>query len=223
MLERAEAVSRIQEVVQQEFGYTGQNIVGRGMSAVTLVKDIPEPWPGTHLGRSAYNRLMHESKESLLETDYLDIEDLDGAEGTELWRVSLRLGALNNVDYGQFVSSLRAVVQPVVAAYRIRHEAYQKIVESSSFEANKRGVGKVLVLGYSPLESETDEATTQEEKLAAGLTQAKQRPFDTLVSAMDKVFISETTDKPSWHSPELNPLKDGKATSDRWAQIPSIF
>jgi hypothetical protein len=36
LLERAEAVARIQTVMQDEFGYRGQNIVGRGMSASTF-------------------------------------------------------------------------------------------------------------------------------------------------------------------------------------------
>lgn len=215
MLERAEAVSRIQEVIQERFGYSGQNIVGRGMSAVTLVKNIPDPWAGFSPQRSGYNRMFQESRGSLLETDYLALEDAPEAEGTELWRVSLRLGALNDVDYGQFVSSLREVVEPVVAAYRLRHETYQQIVQSSDFAGNTREVGRVLVLGYSPKQiaanQETGEATVAVET-------AEESQLHMFAEAIDKVFVSETTEQPIWHSPELNPLSAEKATSDAWAK-----
>ncbi|MBN2477399.1 MAG: MMPL family transporter [Pirellulales bacterium] len=40
------------------------------------------------------------------------------AHGEELWRVSARVWALGDVDYGKFVDELRAQVEPVLAAYR---------------------------------------------------------------------------------------------------------
>ena len=102
LLERAEAVSKIQQVLQEQFGYSGKDVVGRGMSAVTLLKDVPEPWSGYHPMRSVYNRKLHQQFDNLLATDFLAIEDNSLAEETELWRISLRLGALNDVDYGEF-------------------------------------------------------------------------------------------------------------------------
>ena len=38
--------------------------------------------------------------------------------GEQLWRISARVGALNDLDYGVFVDDLRKVVEPVLAAYR---------------------------------------------------------------------------------------------------------
>ncbi len=98
LLERAEAVSRIQAVLQNQFGYEGQNIVGRGMSATTFLPFIPQPQSGMDPMRLASNGLLEKSWDELLETDYLAVEDSPIAEGAELWRISLRLGALNDVD-----------------------------------------------------------------------------------------------------------------------------
>ena len=44
--------------------------------------------------------------------------DLDG--DTELWRISARVGALNDVDYGEFKNDIRARVEPVLQAERER-------------------------------------------------------------------------------------------------------
>jgi predicted RND superfamily exporter protein len=57
---------------------------------------------------------LQQSYDSLLQSGYLRIDPVDGAE---LWRVSLRLAAFRDVDYAQFSSDLRRVVDPVVAKY----------------------------------------------------------------------------------------------------------
>ncbi len=38
--------------------------------------------------------------------------------GIELWRISARVEALSDIDYGQFVDELRATVDPILAEYR---------------------------------------------------------------------------------------------------------
>lgn len=144
LLERAEAVSKIQAILQKRFGYDGQNIVGRGMSATTFLRDIPEPTSGFDYARTGADRLLNKSLGELLTSDYMAIEDAPGAEGAELWRISLRLGALNNVDYGQFVTSLRTIVEPVVASYRCRHQVLDAVVNGRT---DDRLVGRVIVLG----------------------------------------------------------------------------
>ncbi|MFK7737365.1 MAG: RND family transporter [Pirellulaceae bacterium] len=194
LLERAEAVGRIQEVLQDRFGYAGLNIVGRGMSPVTLLKDIPDPWPGFSPHRSGYNRKFHEDKDQLLETDYLAMETQGEAAGTELWRISLRLGALNDIDYGDFVSSLRAAVEPVVAAYRCRQEAYEAIVSRETFDVADKTPSNVLVLGFNP-KTMLKKAAFEDGRLAMD---AKTE----FALALRKVFISETTNPPSWYHPD---------------------
>jgi hypothetical protein len=39
---------------------------------------------------------------------------------TELWRISARVGALNDIDYGLFIGDIKARVEPVLAAERER-------------------------------------------------------------------------------------------------------
>ncbi len=215
LLERAEAVSKIQEVLQDEFGYSGQDIVGRGMSAVTLIKDMPEPWSGTHPFRSAYNRKLHQKFEELLETDFLAIEESDLAKGTELWRISLRLGALNDVDYGEFVSTLRAAVEPVVAAYICRQRVIETIVAQHS-EFDERTVGSVVVLGAGRPQHGDQAAdgrrhaaqqTSADEGQAADIPPVNGKAIFT--EALAHCFINETVKpRPGWHDPDEFPLTD---------------
>lgn len=42
------------------------------------------------------------------------------SHGVELWRISARVEALSDLDYGQFVDELRAAVEPVLAEYRAK-------------------------------------------------------------------------------------------------------
>ncbi|RMF40785.1 MAG: hypothetical protein D6753_10905, partial [Planctomycetota bacterium] len=222
LLERAEAVARIQDVLQDEFGYRGQNIVGREMSAVTLLSEMPDAEPGfsARLKRSAANRLLYDALPKLLNTDYLAIEDGPVGAGTELWRISLRLGALNDVDYGQFVSSLRSVVEPVLAGYRCRRQILEQIINQHP-EAGDRLRGKVLVLGADKPESSAKDslAGTTEQASAASESHLhqvdrKQLFAETLAHCLVNELVSQTM----WHDPEKFPLDEGKGTSERWAE-----
>ncbi len=232
LLERAEAVVRIQDVLQDQFGYRGQNIVGREMSAVTLLSEMPVAESGfrARLKRSAANRLLHDALPKLLKTDYLAIEDGPVGAGTELWRISLRLGALNDVDYGQFVSSLRSVVEPVLAGYRCRRQVLEHIVSQHS-EIDDRVRGKVLVLGSDkpilPDPTGAGQDTADAEKVASNLANRgiahevdrKQLLAETLAHCLINELVSQTM----WHDPEKFPLDDGKATSDKWAEYLKQF
>ncbi|GIW98927.1 MAG: membrane protein [Pirellulaceae bacterium] len=223
VLERAEAVARIQQVLQDQFGYEGEDIVGRGMSAVTLLGDMPVAEPGfrARLKRSAANRLLSEALPKLLKTDYLAIEDSPEAAGTELWRISLRLGALNDVDYGQFVSSLRSVVEPVLAGYRCREQVLREILAQSD-EGDGRVRGEVLVLGFdkpadtaadAPLDSGSRPQSPAEDRSLVDTSERKRLFAETLAHSL----VNETISQTMWHDPERFPLDNGKATSDKWA------
>ena len=50
----------------------------------------------------------------------------------ELWRVSARVGALADIDYGEFVHELRSAVEPVLDAYRTRDEVMQQLAEQGA-------------------------------------------------------------------------------------------
>jgi len=131
VLERIEISYRIQSAVERVFGPHGQRIVGRGMSAATLGPEFPPAQAGGLTGRirNIINLKLEQSLDELRHTDYLRIDQSPEHAGSELWRISLRVGALNDVDYGQFVHELKNVVEPVVAAYRYRDAILRAISE----------------------------------------------------------------------------------------------
>ncbi len=224
LLERAEAVARIQTVMQDEFGYRGQNIVGRGMSAITFVRDIPDPSRGFDWQRTAFDRLLQKSRAELLESDYLALETATEAAGTELWRISLRLGALNDVDYGEFVKTLRGVVEPVVTSYRVRHEVLKAVVHNAS-QANDRVVGNVLVLGHSnpnkPDDASSEVAPNANAVASTTRSVTKVAPSQAMsifVKSLSSCLTNESIKVTWWHDPEVLPLSPEEAVSPEWAE-----
>jgi uncharacterized protein len=211
MLERAEAVRKIQEVLQDQFGYNGKNIIGRGLSGVTFIRDLPLPSAIYSPSRSGANNLMLSKREELLQSDYVSLEKSPSAKDSELWRISLRLGALNNVDYGRFVTSLRGVVEPIVAAYRCRSEIMNAVISKDSQKVN----GMVLVLGHK------EPALTG----AARINEDSEptRDVDLFAEALRSNLINNSINKVKWHNPEQQPLKDGRATSEDWGKYLSNF
>jgi hypothetical protein len=67
---------------------------------------------------------LEESETALARSGYL--ED-DPTTGAELWRISLRAAAFADLDYGSFVNNVRAVIEPVLAAQRLREDVVAKI------------------------------------------------------------------------------------------------
>ncbi len=219
LLERAEAVSRIQTVMQDEFGYKGQDIVGRGMSAITFLRDIPDPSRGFDWQRTAFDRLLQKSRPELLDSDYLALETAEGAVGAELWRISLRLGALNDVDYGEFVKTLRTVVEPIVTSYRVRHEVLEAVVKDSK-DAGGRIVGNVLVLGHSgPNAVATAIDSERTSRAAAGTADsvAPSQALSIFVKSLSACLTNESIKVTWWHDPKVLPLSKEAAVSSEWA------
>ena len=226
LIERADAVARIQREVQKQFGSDGADIVGQGMSMTTLMRDIPPPWAGTDVRRMAFNGPLHARLNEMLDSDYLAIEPGELNKDAELWRISLRLGALNNVDYGQFVNSLRTVVEPIVASYRCRQIALESILKSngSGFESEgetKMG-GRVLVLGYTDPSSLTEEGFAEQPKLV------NWGPNDELSANIDvmRIFaenldacLTTQSSEIVWNNPDINTFERGGETSERWGEF----
>jgi uncharacterized protein len=160
MLERLELVRHIQKAVEEVFGDAGQQVIGQGMSATTFAPELPRASART--SRSTTNSLLEQNLQRLQDEDYLAYEV---TTGDELWRISLRLGALNDVNYGGFIDSLKKVVQPIEQAYALRNYLLHE------FETD-RGAGpdvynqenvffdknKVLILGANPTNSIIPEA-----------------------------------------------------------------
>ncbi|MEX0585680.1 MAG: MMPL family transporter, partial [Pirellulales bacterium] len=58
--------------------------------------------------------------------EFIDGDYLDHSEGEELWRISARVQALNDMDYGAFDDEIRAKVEPALAAVNARLEKSSK-------------------------------------------------------------------------------------------------
>lgn len=120
LLQRAEAVGRFDAAVRRTLGESGTGVVGRTMSAVTFLPPLPEPSNSYSPIRGRFESQLAASIDQFADTDYFRMEENGPFAGSELWRISLRVGALSDVDYGQFVGDLRKTVTPVLDAYRAR-------------------------------------------------------------------------------------------------------
>jgi predicted RND superfamily exporter protein len=113
MLERMELIDRIQQKMVDIPN------IGCTMSATTFAPSLEVKRVGLlskNIVRSTLNKRLDEHKSEYLESDFLDTDD----DGTELWRISARVGALNDVDYGVFKDEIRTRVEPVIQAERQR-------------------------------------------------------------------------------------------------------
>jgi len=107
MLERMELIRDVQEEMQ-----TIQHI-GSTMSAATFAPELDRGGLPGNATRDVTNKKLLESRDDYLQSDFLAVEN-----GTELWRISCRVGALNDVDYGEFKEEIRRRVEPVLKKER---------------------------------------------------------------------------------------------------------
>jgi predicted RND superfamily exporter protein len=148
-LERMEMAARVQRLLEDEFGPEGRNVVGRAISAATFVR--PLPFTGgstlTYSQRSTTSGRLESHRDEFLHSDYLRISKEDEAE---LWRVSLRVSATKNVDYGAFVSDLQQTVEPVIAAQHQREAILRQLADHYRQRGERErplGNSRVLLVG----------------------------------------------------------------------------
>ncbi len=150
-LERMELSGRVRRVVEDEFGDEGLAIIGPGMSSDVMVlpNQLPPFDSGVERTRAIYNQTLLDHREQLLEE--LDFLRIDSVDERELWRISLRLGAFNNVDYGRFVASIMQAVEPVLAAYRTRTDILTALYtepDGSLKTTEDLAKAKILIVGW---------------------------------------------------------------------------
>ena len=126
LLDRLELVSVLQQKIEQRFGVGGQDIIGPSMSAVTFIPPLPKQRNGMSavIRRSVTESKIEASYDELLHSGYLRIDPVDQAE---LWRVSIRVAAFQDVDYGLFSDTLREDVEPLLEAFRLRRKILANI------------------------------------------------------------------------------------------------
>ena len=119
-LERIELVDRVQSAIE-----TIPN-VGSAMSAATFAPDLAPPkrgggggLRGVLLNESSYRKVLDKRllahREDFVRDAYLAN---DPEKNQELWRISLRVAALADVDYGAFIDDIRAKVEPLIGQAR---------------------------------------------------------------------------------------------------------
>jgi predicted RND superfamily exporter protein len=133
-LQRLELVWLTQQTIDKELGPSGRNLVGPSLSPVTFAPPVPEAsrdsWAMAR--RRVTDVKLEESEPALERSGYL--RD-DPATGTELWRISLRAAAFADLDYGAFVSNVRAVIEPVLAAQRLREKVLAQVASGRQNES----------------------------------------------------------------------------------------
>ncbi|MBN1588956.1 MAG: MMPL family transporter, partial [Pirellulales bacterium] len=91
--------------------------VGGALSAATFAPDLGK----TKFKWSVFDRAGEKARSNKLEAhreDFADYLRVDEKTNEELWRVSARVDALSDLDYGEFVNELRTVVEPEIQYYR---------------------------------------------------------------------------------------------------------
>ncbi|PQO46365.1 hypothetical protein C5Y93_10310 [Blastopirellula marina] len=186
-LERMEMAGRVANVVEEYLGPDGAELVGPTMSALTFAPELPEA-AGDVSGawtRRTYSGRLEDSFNEFVGSDYLRVDKENGAE---LWRVSLRLGALENIDYGNFVTDLKKVTEPIMDAYQARDRLLRKIDEDNNGEGY--ATAKVAILGSSYLQERDEEAKSPE--VAADDVGQPHKTYDH--QGATKVFAETLTD-----------------------------
>ncbi len=154
-VQRLETVTRMQSLIDRKFGPTGENLVGRSMSAASFAPRLPAAQSGNYafIQRKAIDTIMRKSRTDLSDAGFLKV---DPSDGSELWRVSLRVAAFRNVDYGQFVKDLEQITQPLLDAYHTRAEVLNELSRTLPDDSGDKR--KVLLWGYHDVGDASDAA-----------------------------------------------------------------
>lgn len=187
-LERMEAVARVQSEINKQFGHEGKDIIGSSMSAISFAPTLPTASGNTvsFMHRKALNMRLESSRAEFTKAGFLKV---DPADGCELWRISLRVAAFKGVDYGQLVSEIKDVVQPVVQAYVDRGRVLRQ-VSAWSPRGGYNGA-RIMLWERAHADSEIPNATIDphRETLNSLLVNARCRVFS---SEVDPTSITLT-------------------------------
>jgi predicted RND superfamily exporter protein len=172
LLERMETIVSVQQALDKRFGKVGEDVIGPCMSATTFAPDLPDARGDTKslMRRYATNTRLEESHGKLLETDYLRI---DKSSGEELWRLSLRVAAFQDIDYGTFAHDVRNVVEPILEAQRQRLAVVKELAHMRNPE--DRSAAKICIWDSSPASDESQYQRAFVDALQSNLKASRMR------------------------------------------------
>lgn len=188
-LERMEFVSIAQTVIEKYLGQDGRNLVGKTMSAATFAPELPDGKAGAFniARRAGTNEKMLAAREGFQRSGYLRTAKEDGAE---LWRISLRVAAFENLDYGQFTSELSQVLEPVLAA----RQEFTRLVNDVAMlrPAQRRERAKVVLWQQPPMDTESPQAIREQQIFFETLTELfKRKRFQVVTGEKDPDVLTD--------------------------------
>ena len=136
--ERMQISKHVANAIDQVFGSAGLKQLSTPMLASTFARERPV----LKTAFKTYKRELEANKGAFVEAGFLR-DDPD--DDHELWRISLRLAALDNIDFGDFVQRVKRVVEPVMLAYEYRESIIKRVspIEEEDPPA-------VYFVGYKP-------------------------------------------------------------------------
>lgn len=211
ILERAELVERVRKVVSNTLGEPGRGVVGQAMSANTFLPPLPAPSNSYSPVRAKFNRELTASLEDLKQIDYLQMEKGTDPNPTELWRISLRVAALSDVDYGNFIYTLREAVQPVLHAYETRRVLLTDLAAQDLSGAGRvNPKSRVLLVGAkSPPGLDKADLLTDEDEIDARAA---------YLSTLGELISGERIARPSWLDVS-NEKRNELISSGQWSKF----
>ncbi len=208
-LERMEIVNYVQQVLDRKFGDAGQQVIGQAVSTVTFAPPLPGAGGGllAVAERGGWSRSLEDHRDDFLRSDYLRIDNQDASE---LWRISLRLSALKNIEYGHFVGDLKQAVEPVLKAYRFRHEILQAVQQ----QRGPAGIRKTSVyLVGAPLGRSPSASRPRPDALPDPTGQAMQTQV--FAKILGRLLMNAGVDIKDWYDPRFEPPADWSSLLSR--------
>lgn len=119
-------LTRLQLVQEIEQQVAAMPEVGSALSVTTFAPKLEGNVTGgigRFVSRARQQRVDHDVRNKRLERhreEFLAGDYFREKEGWEQYRISARIGALKNVDYANFITDIRQVVDPIIAAQKQR-------------------------------------------------------------------------------------------------------
>jgi uncharacterized protein len=136
IIHRAQVVDKVRSEIDKQFGKRGQGLISPTVSAATFLPQLGTGQRGTSavIRNRVLDTKLENSREALRESGYVTI---DPATGDEIWRISLRVAAFKEVDYGLFAEEVKTLVDPILEQASVKLAATSSDASVDSIAENK--------------------------------------------------------------------------------------